>query len=105
MLLEEQEAYREAIALDPQQLTPYMLLAEGNASQGLNEEALSVLTQAMDVFPGSVIPFNSFGVILSGMGRHEEAAEYFVRALELDGSCKSCQENLRLMRLYQEKDR
>ena len=66
------------------------LIAEGQQTQ-----ALQMLKQSMETFPLLEANYNDLGAVLWGMGRREEAFDYFVRAVKLGSDSSEARKNLR----------
>eukprot|EP00811_Abedinium_folium_P018939 NODE_27869_length_498_cov_0.711590.p3 GENE.NODE_27869_length_498_cov_0.711590~~NODE_27869_length_498_cov_0.711590.p3 ORF type:complete len:89 (-),score=30.30 NODE_27869_length_498_cov_0.711590:90-356(-) len=57
-------------------------LANGNRSG----EALKAYNQALDINPGFVRAQYNLGIAYSNLGEHQQAAQYFLRSLEMQKS-------------------
>ena len=79
---EAEQQFRMEVAHAPERLTSYSNLAGILSSEGKNEEALKVLEDSLKI---KVTPaaLNNAGAALAYLGRDQEAADYYGRAVQL----------------------
>lgn len=79
---EAEQQFRLEVAHAPERLTAYSNLAGILSSEGKNEEALRVLEDSLKI---KVTPaaLNNAGAALAYLGRDQEAADYYGKAVEL----------------------
>jgi len=79
------ELYQKAIDADPSDIDNYIKI--GHASMMTNtdaEAAFKWFKAASTIDPNHPAPYNSVGIVLSGLNRDEEALPYFHKAVELN---------------------
>ena len=74
--------FREAIRANPKYAAAYDNLAENLVKQGKFEEALSYYGTSLTEEPSAVV-YNKSGVVLMRLGRTDEAAEQFRKAIAM----------------------
>jgi Flp pilus assembly protein TadD len=80
------EVYKEAVGMEPSDGRAYFYLGKAYAAQGNLEESEEMMTKAVQLNPAyEPYALVSLGAALAKQGRYGPAAEYFSRALELDG--------------------
>lgn len=97
------DAAAKALALDPQSIDA--ILARAHIARALDydwAEAIRLYERAVRINPGASRPHNSYGVLLSLMGRFEEADRELREALRLDPLSMQVQTNL-VLNLYRQK--
>lgn len=78
------DAYREALAVDPDHIHALRGLARSLHRAGRSEEALLLYDDAIASEPDFGATYANRGILLDTMGRHEEALADYHQALELD---------------------
>jgi tetratricopeptide (TPR) repeat protein len=81
---ETERLSRRILAVQPDHPEALFLLAAAVNSQGERQEAVELLTRAIEIAPFTAAFHGQLGKVLADQGRHEEAAESFGRALALD---------------------
>lgn len=76
------EAYRQAVALDPENAQAVMFLGNTLARLGQIEEAASVYESFLAKEPDNTNALNQIGYVYLNQGHHEEALRYFQRYVE-----------------------
>ncbi|HEV7254695.1 MAG TPA: FecR domain-containing protein [Mesorhizobium sp.] len=98
------EAYGRALALDPDDATA--LEARSLYRAGIESDldgALSDISRAAEIAPGSTTIWNQLGLVQSARGADREAEEALKRAIELDPQDPTSRANLAI--LYLDQDR
>jgi tetratricopeptide (TPR) repeat protein len=89
-LEDAEQAYRGAIALNPDNPRPHVNLAELLTRRGAYDEAEASAREALRLEPTSFFANFNLGNIFEQQGRFDEAAEFFAKALDKDpGSVKA----------------
>jgi serine/threonine-protein kinase len=97
------DAATRALALDPQSIDA--ILAKAHIARALDYdwgEAARLYKKAVQINPGAARPHNSYGVLLSLMGRFEEADSELNQALRLDPLSMQVHTNL-VLNLYRQR--
>ncbi len=79
-----EEAYRGALALNPENVRAHVNLAELLARRGALEEAEASARRALDLDPESFFGWFNLAAIAEAAGRHGEALGYWEKAVERD---------------------
>jgi tetratricopeptide (TPR) repeat protein len=77
------DAFRSALATDPQLDVAYVGLAETYSRQANDAEAIHILQAARDKLPGHYLPEYYFGLLASRLGREQEAMLALEKASQL----------------------
>jgi predicted O-linked N-acetylglucosamine transferase (SPINDLY family) len=94
------DAFRRAIASDPNDAEHYNNLGNVLKDIGPNEEAIAALQHAMSIKPGYASPHNNLAIVLMNMGRIEEGLAEYRQAVELEPTSPSNHSNLVLSLHY-----
>ena len=76
--------YQRILAVAPAHPGALQLLGMLCSQRGRSEEALRLLSEAVERDPGNSVVHNNLGNVLNSLGRHEEAMSAYQRALSLD---------------------
>lgn len=90
------EAYRQALALQPQYVDALTGMGVVHAMLGQYDDALRVLRAAASLDPGSVTAQNNLGYIYWLLNEREDALQAYREALTLDPTNARARDNLRL---------
>ncbi len=88
------EAFRRAIAIDPDDAEHYNNLGNVLKDIGPHDEAIKVLQHAMAIDPAYASPHNNLAIVLMNMGQLDESLKTYRRAVELDPANPSNHSNL-----------
>jgi Flp pilus assembly protein TadD len=91
------EQFREAIAADPEYTASYNNLAATLVQQGKLKDALPYYRTSLAEKPSAVI-HNELGLVLTRLGRTDEAIKEFRKALGMDRGYKEARKNLAAVR-------
>ncbi|HWG43726.1 MAG TPA: tetratricopeptide repeat protein [Gemmataceae bacterium] len=86
--------YASLVDADPYHADALHLLGLAAHQLGQNEQALALLTRAVNGQTNIAAVHNSQGVVLAALGRSAEAAAAFRQALRLDPACADARANL-----------
>lgn len=89
-----EQAFQQAINLDPTDVTAYRLLANLYHGKGQLEDALSTYQQAAKARPELGWLYERLGLLYEKLGKPEEAMEYYAMAVERDPSLGLAKNNL-----------
>ncbi|WP_052261216.1 adenylate/guanylate cyclase domain-containing protein [Ruegeria sp. ANG-S4] len=78
------EDANRAVAADPTEISAYLARAIANLRKGAMESSRYDAQMALKLEPNSANAMNMLGIVEDVNGRHEQAIEYFDRALRLD---------------------
>lgn len=90
------EAYRQAVALQPQYVEALTGMGVTHAMLGQYDDALRVLKAAASIDPGSVTAQNNLGYIYWLLNERDQALQAYRAALKLDPTNARARDNLRL---------
>jgi len=90
------EAYRQALALQPQYVDALTGMGVVHAMLGQYDDALRVLRAAASLDPGSVTAQNNLGYIYWLLNEREDALQAYRAALKMDPTNARARDNLRL---------
>ncbi len=76
------EAYRQAIAQDPEVFNAYFYLAASLSALGREKEAIEAMKKAQKIRPGSSVIYYNLGILYRRTGQTKEARQYLEIALE-----------------------
>jgi len=88
--------FREAIRANPKYAAAYNNLAENLVKQGKLEEALSYCGTSLTEEPSATV-YNKLGLVLMRLGRTDEAAEQFRKAIAMNPGYTEARNNLAAM--------
>lgn len=91
---EAESAFRRAIDLDPNDLTPYQSLAQYLAFTGRREEVLSTYEKAVETRPDSAGLLLVLGSLYEAYGDLDKARETYERAVKADPELAPAKNNL-----------
>jgi tetratricopeptide (TPR) repeat protein len=77
-------AYREALYLNVQMIPAYLNLADLLRAQGKDDEARTLLLQALDAAPGNGNTLHALGLLETRSGEPEAALNYLQQAAEVE---------------------
>ena len=78
------DAYREALAIDPEHIFALRGLARSLHRMGQSDDALILYDRVIEWEPEFGASFANRGILLDTMGKHEEALQDYEKALSLD---------------------
>ncbi len=92
------EAYRQAIAQDPEVFNAYFYLAASLSALGRDEEAIEAMKKAQTIRPGSSALYYNLGILYKRAGKAGEARQHLETALKRVDSDIALQDRRRMKR-------
>ncbi len=83
-LEEAEQAYGEALYLNPQLLAAYLNLADVKRARGRDDEARQLLLQALEIAPENGPTLHSLGLLETRSGNSDKALDYLGRAAAVE---------------------
>ncbi len=93
-LREAGEIYREILARHPQDADALHLLGVIAFQGGDNDQALALISKAVNIRPGTPVFLDNLGLVLARLGRLEDAEQAHRKALALDDGLACAHNNL-----------
>lgn len=81
---EAADAFRQAIAINPEDAVAWFSLGTATAFNGNYEEAVGLLKQAVNFDPDFMVAYSNLGAVYGRLGRFKEAHDAYCQVLRLN---------------------
>ena len=96
-LLEEIEAYKQAIRINPDDAKAHCNLGAVYHSLGRYQDAIEAYKQAIRIKPDLTEAYNNLGIVMKAQGNYDEAIENFARVVQLQPDAVEPRNDLALL--------